>query len=195
MYRLEQLMVLDIETVSSSKLFNDLPPIWQQLWIEKYSKTTLAELSPEESYSQRAAITAEFGKVICITTGFFYTDADSKLHLKLKTVANDDEKILLNDFINLCDRFRQKHNPFFFAGHNIKEFDIPYIARRMMHHKISLPDYFQLYGKRPWETNLIDTLELWKFGDYKNYTSLKLLSAFLGIPTSKDDMDGSMVGK
>ncbi len=189
-----QLLLMDIETVSSTQNFNDLPAGWQDLWVEKYSKTTVAALSPEESYSHRAAITAEFGKIICITAGYFYTGNKGQTYLKLKTISGHDEKELLLSFIELCDRFAEKQ-PFFFCGHNIKEFDIPYICRRMMHWQLPLPAYLQLYGKKPWETNMIDTMEIWKFGDYKNYTSLKLLSAVLNVPTSKDDMDGSQVGK
>lgn len=194
MYKLEQLVVLDIETVSATASFNELSPAWQELWVEKYSKTTAATLSAEESYSQRAAIMAEFGKIICISAGFFYTEPGKGLCLRLKTIAGADEMQLLNGFTEICDRFAGKHPQFFFAGHNIKEFDIPYLCRRMMHHQIPLPSYLQLYGKKPWETQMLDTMELWKFGDYKSYTSLKLLCAALGIPTSKDDIDGSKVG-
>lgn len=195
MYQLQSLLVLDVETVSSSKSFDELPAAWQEMWVEKYSKTSLANLSPAESYSQRAAIHAEFGKVVCISTGIFYTDPEKGLCLRQKTIMNHDEKIVLEEFISLCDRFSAKHQPFLFAGHNIREFDIPYLGRRMMYHHIPLPSYFQLQGKKPWESQMIDTMELWKFGDYKNYTSLKLLTAVLRVPGSKDDMDGSLVGE
>jgi hypothetical protein len=195
MYKLEQLMVLDIETVSAAASFHELSPAWQELWVEKYSKTAAASLSAEESYSQRAAIMAEFGKIICISTGFFHNEPGKGHCLRLKTWVGEDEKQLLNQFVEICDRFAARQPAFFFAGHNIKEFDIPYLCRRMMHHHIPLPQYLQLHGKKPWETQMLDTLELWKFGDYKSYTSLKLLCASLDIPTSKDDIDGSKVGQ
>ena len=148
---------------------------------------------PDESYLQKAGILAEFGKIICISTGFFYHEANGRLCFKIKSFSGDDETALLTAFVDLLNTFRDKRGIFAIAGHNLKEFDIPYICRRMLILNIPLPDYLQLSGKKPWETNLVDTMELWKFGDYKNYVSLKLLAAVLGIATPKDDIDGSMV--
>lgn len=189
----EQLLVLDIETVPQYPSFDELPETWKHLWTDKISKTMPENFSATEMYEQRAGIQAEFGKIICISTGFFYTDKAGRLCFRLKSYANNDEGQLLAEFIKNADHFAKLVPDFQFAGHNIKEFDIPYISRRMLIHQQTLPSFLQFSGKKPWETNLIDTMQLWKFGDYKNYTSLKLLAACLGIDTPKDDINGSMV--
>ncbi len=190
---LTKVLVIDIETVPGSPDFQGLPTLWQGLWEEKVSKTMPENFSAEEYYRHRAGILAEFGKIVCVSCGFFYHESDGKIHFKIKSVSGDDERLLLNDFVSLINSFNEKRGLIILAGHNLKEFDIPYLCRRMIINGIALPDSLQLYGKRPWETNLLDTLELWKFGDYKNYISLKLLAAVLGIETPKDDIDGSMV--
>ena len=190
---LTNLLVIDIETVPGTPDFQLLPEYWKGLWQDKISKTMPENILPDESYLQKAGILAEFGKIICISTGFFYHEANGRLCFKIKSFSGDDETALLTAFVDLLNTFRDKRGIFAIAGHNIKEFDIPYICRRMLILNIPLPDYLQLSGKKPWETNLADTMELWKFGDYKNYVSLKLLAAVLGIATPKDDIDGSMV--
>jgi DNA polymerase elongation subunit (family B) len=190
---LTNLLVIDIETVPGTPDFQLLPEYWKGLWQDKISKTMPENILPDESYLQKAGILAEFGKIICISTGFFYHEANGRLCFKIKSFSGDDETALLTAFVDLLNTFRDKRGIFAIAGHNLKEFDIPYICRRMLILNIPLPDYLQLSGKKPWETNLVDTMELWKFGDYKNYVSLKLLAAVLGIATPKDDIDGSMV--
>lgn len=190
---LANLLVIDIETVPGTPDFQLLPECWKGLWEDKISKTMPENISPGEYYLQRAGILAEFGKIICISTGFFYHETNGQLCFKIKSFSGDDEAALLVAFVDLLNTFREKRGNFAIAGHNLKEFDIPYICRRMLILNIPLPDYLQLSGKKPWETNLADTMELWKFGDYKNYVSLKLLAAVLGIDTPKDDIDGSMV--
>lgn len=190
---LTNLLVIDIETVPSVPDFQHLDEEWKVLWEDKISKTMPENFSLEESYLQRAGILAEFGKIICISTGFFYHDATGKTCFKIKSFSGDDETAILHSFVDLLNKYRDKRGIFSVTGHNVKEFDIPYICRRMLINNIPLPDYLQLSGKRPWETNIVDTMELWKFGDYKNYVSLKLLAAVLGIATPKDDIDGSMV--
>jgi predicted PolB exonuclease-like 3'-5' exonuclease len=191
--QLTDLLVLDIETVPGVADFQQLPDYWKELWMDKISKTMPENSTPAEVYVQKAGILAEFGRIICISTGFFYHDSDGKTCFKLKSISGDDETELLKSFIDLLDRFTEKRGRFAFSGHNLKEFDIPYISRRMLIKGVPLPSSMQFSGKKPWETNLVDTMELWKFGDYKNYVSLKLLAEVLGIPTPKDDIDGSMV--
>ena len=190
---LANLLVLDIETVPASPDFQHLPDYWKGLWEDKMSKTMPENFSHTEWYAQRAGILAEFGKIICISTGCFYQDANGGTGFRLKSLSGDDERKLLLDFLGILHTFRDKRNTVILAGHNIKEFDIPYICRRLMIQQVALPEMLQLSAKKPWETNMIDTMELWKFGDYKNYTSLNLLAAVLGIETPKDDIDGSMV--
>ncbi len=140
-----------------------------------------------------AGIYSEFGKIVCISVGFIFFK-EKHMHFRTKSFAGDDEKQLLIDFVALIKKFcsTKDHTV---CGHNIKEFDVPYMCRRMLIHGLALPPLFQISGKKPWEINFIDTLELWKFGDYKNYTSLKLLTAVFGIPTPKDDIDGSQVAQ
>lgn len=190
---LTNLLVIDIETVPAVPDFQHLDEQWKVLWEDKISKTMPENFSLDESYLQRAGILAEFGKIICISTGFFYQESGGKNCFKIKSFSGDDEAVILQSFIDLLNVYRDKRGIFSIAGHNIKEFDVPYICRRMLINNIPLPDYLQLSGKRPWETNIVDTMELWKFGDYKNFVSLKLLAAVLGIQTPKDDIDGSMV--
>lgn len=172
--------------------FDDLPQQLQSLWLEKITKTLPDSANGAEEYANKAGIYAEFGKVICISVGFF-TLENNCYHLRLKSFYNDDEAVVLSGFLELVNKFYTKYPRFQFAGHNIKEFDIPYICRRSVIHQLSLPQPLQLHGFKPWEVPMLDTLHLWRFGDFKNYTSLKLLTAILGIPTPKDDIDGSMV--
>ena len=127
-------------------------------------------------------------KVVCISVGFIYFK-DKEMYIKVKSFAGDDEIQLLNDFAAMMEKQPQ----YYLCGHNIKEFDIPFLCRRMLVNGITIPLSMNVAGKKPWETTFIDTLELWRFGDYKNYTSLRLLTAIFGIPTPKDDIDGSMV--
>lgn len=192
-YKPEHLLVLDIETVPQYPSFEELPEPWKILWEDKISKTMPEKFSAAEMYEQRAGIQAEFGKIICISTGYFYTDKAGRQCFRIKSYAHSSEKQLLAEFAEKLEHFQKTVPDFYFTGHNIKEFDIPYISRRMMVNHLPLPSFLQFSGKKPWETNLIDTMQLWKFGDYKNYTSLKLLSACLGIATPKDDIDGSKV--
>jgi 3'-5' exonuclease len=191
---IEQLLLLDIETVPQQPEFSLLDDCWQKLWIEKSSRYPFAaNCTPEEAYTQRAGILAEFGKMICFSTGYFYSDKNKKLCLQLNTCCGHDEKKLLNAFLDTTETFSRQKKIFEFAGHNIKEFDIPFLCRRLTIHNLALPSYLQLNSQKPWETNIFDTLNWWKFGDHKNYISLKLLSAVLGLPSAKEEMDGSQV--
>ncbi|CAL1519954.1 ribonuclease H-like domain-containing protein [Chitinophaga sp. MM2321] len=191
---LDQLLLLDIETTPATQAFEQLPEDMQGLWLEKIAKTAPVSENGVEAYADRAGIYAEFGRVVCISAGFFSLE-NNRYHLRLKSFYNDDESLVLNGFLELINKFHIKHPRFLFAGHNIKEFDIPFICRRSVVHQLSLPLPLQLHGFKPWEMPMLDTLHLWRFGDFKNYTSLKLLTAVLGIDTPKDDIDGSMVGK
>ncbi|MBL7729032.1 MAG: ribonuclease H-like domain-containing protein, partial [Dinghuibacter sp.] len=140
-----------------------------------------------------AGILAEFGKIICISTGHFFRDKGKRLCLQVHSLYGHNEPELLRAFITRTQQFNHRKKIFEFAGHNIREFDIPYICRRLTVQRMPLPDFLQLHNKKPWETQLLDTLNWWKFGDYKNYISLKLLLAVLGLPSAKEEMDGSRV--
>lgn len=186
---LEHILFLDIETVPEEPSFDELSEEKQQLWEQKSKYQRKEEFSAEEFYD-RAGIWAEFGKIICISVGYFNYKGD--LRNFRVTTFHSDEITLLKEFKNLLNtHFNQaKH---LLCAHNGKEFDFPYIARRMLIHGISLPYKLNLFGKKPWEVPHLDTMELWKFGDYKHFTSLKLMAHVLGIPSPKEDMDGSMV--
>ena len=190
---LKDLLFIDIETVPAVPSFTELDPVWQSLFCDKISKTVPEDMKPEDSYRKKAGILAEFGKIICISAAFFYQDTDGIWHLKMKSIAGDDEVETLSIFTDLCTKLYRNNPPFQFAGHNIREFDIPYIGRRMLINQLPLPPYLKIQDKKPWELKMVDTMNWWKFGDHKNYVSLHLLATVLGIPTSKTDIDGSMV--
>ncbi len=186
---IEHILFLDIETVPETRTFKELSTTKQQLWDEKSKYQRKEEFTAEEYYD-RAGIWAEFGKIICISVGFFKTKEDSRT-FRLTTFKGEEQKIL-KDFSNLLStHFYKDHH--LLCAHNGKEFDFPFIARRMLVHGLALPSKLNLFGKKPWEVPHLDTLELWKFGDYKHYTSLKLLTNVLDIPSPKDDIDGSEV--
>lgn len=186
---LEDILFLDIETVPETKHFSDLEKTKQDLWELKSQYQRKEDTTAEEFY-ERAGIWAEFGKIICISVGYFNVRGDKRT-FRVTSFYGDEIKIL-KDFKNLLiTHFSQANH--LLCAHNGKEFDFPYIARRMIIHNIELPYKLNLFGKKPWEVPHLDTLELWKFGDYKTYTSLKLLTNVLGIPSPKDDIDGSEV--
>jgi DNA polymerase elongation subunit (family B) len=189
--QLDHILFLDIETVSAVSQFGELPDRMKSLWAKKAEQKN-KDVSAEEFYSN-AGIFAEFGKIVCISVGFFKT-IDNERIFRIKSFSNDDEKMLLIEFSALLkNHFNKKeHN---LCAHNGKEFDFPFIARRMLINGIKIPTLLDVAGKKPWETSFIDTMELWKFGDFKSYTSLELLAAIFNIDTPKDDITGADVGK
>lgn len=191
--RLENLLLIDIETVSEKASFELLNEEWQLLWQEKIQRALPEDLTPAEFYPQRAGVMAEFAKIICISIGYFKKEGNTLL-LRLKSFYGDDEKILLKDFLDTLRQLENNNSKWSFTGHNIKEFDIPFICRRLLINGLVIPPFLDFQNMKPWETNMIDTFQYWRFGDYKHYTSLKLLAAALGVPSPKDDIDGSMVG-
>lgn len=186
---LNNILFLDIETVPEYHNYRGLDHETQQLWEQKTQYQRKDEVTAEDFY-ERAGIWAEFGKIITISVGYFVNKADIR-NFRVTSFWGDEKKIL-QDFSNLLNtHFNGAQH--ILCGHNAKEFDIPFIARRMIINGIALPDKLNLFGKKPWEVPHLDTLELWKFGDYKHFTSLKLLTKVLGIPSPKDDIDGSEV--
>lgn len=195
-------LFLDIETVSAHPTYEELEEDMQEMWHYKSRQLLKRQEEMEEDeiaayYEQRAAIYAEFGKIACISVGIAYRNADDKrLRVRLKSFIGDDESQILQDFSQMLQQHYNDPGKYFICGHNIREFDIPYICRRMVVNQLPLPAMLNLAGKKPWETrHLLDTMELWKFGDSKNFTSLKLLAALLRFPSPKDDIDGSDVGR
>lgn len=189
--QLGSLLFLDIETASTSESFEALEPRLQQEWIrkEKFMRSEHPDPEPGSLYFDRAGIHAEFGKIICIGVGYFQVKKrDKKLLFRSKILAAEEEKEILLEMKALLERKK-----WILCAHNGKEFDFPYLCRRMLIHGISLPEPLQLAGKKPWELRHVDTMYLWKFGDYKHYTRLELLAGVFGIASSKESIDGSEV--
>lgn len=190
---IHKVLFLDIETVSNVSSFDELDDEMQKFWTDKSKYYREKEgCSVEESY-ERAGIYAEFGKIVCISVGFLLPSG-SKLELRLKSFYGDDEKTLLTEFAEMLNRHFNSPS-YLLCAHNGKEFDFPYICRRMLINGIKIPYILDIAGKKPWEVRHIDTMVLWKFGDYKHYTSLSLLAKIFNIPSPKDDIDGSQVGQ
>jgi len=190
---LSQILFLDIETVPQQPSFSELSDEWKQLWSHKadFIISRSKETDSAESVYNRAGIYAEFGKIICISCGFISGNGKEK-KLILKSFFGDDERETLQSFCEMLNRWASDSNKFLCA-HNGKEFDFPYLCRRLIINGMNIPSILKISGKKPWEVPHLDTMELWKFGDYKNFTSLNLLARTLNIPTPKDDIDGSMV--
>lgn len=186
---LEKILFLDIETVPMAPHYDLLPEKFQKLWDKKAERLKRSEEDTALSLYDRSGIYAEFGKIVCISVGFI-----KNREFRIKSYYGDDELELLKEFSEMLNRYYHNRDQLLCA-HNGKEFDYPYMARRMVINGVRLPYILNIAGKKPWEVAHLDTMELWKFGDYKNYTSLELLAAVFGIPTPKDDIDGSMVAQ
>lgn len=186
---LYKVFVIDIETVPLYEFFEEMPLQMQELWDNKTQFHRKGDKTPAQFY-ERAGIWSEFGKIICISVGLFHKQ-NGELNFRINSYFGNNEAKILTDFSALIAK---QPKDLILCAHNGKEFDFPYVCRRMLVNSIPIPDHLQIAGKKPWEINHIDTMELWKFGDYKNYTSLSLLAAIFNIPTPKDDIDGSMVG-
>ncbi len=185
---LHNILVLDIETVPQYRSFEEVPEIFKELWDKKTLQQRKNGETPEEYYS-RAGIWAEFGKIICISVGMFSSQT-GELNFRVKSFVGHDECEILTGFTTLLEK--QSAN-LILCAHNGKEFDFPYLSRRTLVNQLCIPPQLRISGKKPWEVAHLDTMDLWKFGDYKNYTSLNLLAAVFNIPTPKDDIDGSDV--
>ncbi len=190
--KLEKVIFIDIETVPLFPSHDLLSDKWKRLWERKSGYIGNDEETPESLY-ERAGIYAEFGKIICISIGIIRS-IEGKNSLRVKSFYGDDEKQLLVDFSALL-RNHFKASDYLLCAHNGKEFDFPYIARRMLVNGLKLPYLLDTAGRKPWEIQHLDTLQLWKFGDYKHYTSLDVLTTLFSIPTPKSDMDGSDVAR
>ena len=193
---LDNILFLDIETVPAHAQYHNLSEEGKKLWDLKASSMKRYypddEVEPDQMYDLKSGIFAEFAKIVCISVGYLKIGSD--FTFRVKSFSGDDENKILADFKGLLDKHFNNFNRDFLCGHNIREFDIPFICRRMIINSIDFPELLNISNKKPWELNyLLDTLQMWKFGDFKNYTSLRLLSYCLGIPSPKDDIDGSQV--
>lgn len=184
---IENILFLDIETVPQIDTWNNVDSTTQYLWDKKTKSQRKEGIQASDFYEERAGIMAEFGMIICISIGMIDNNTG---RLKIKTYSGEEQDLLLS----FCELFNSPRlNNVILCAHNGKEFDFPYIARRLLINGIQPPVPFQMFGKKPWEIPHIDTMELWKFGDWKSYVSLELLAHIFGIPSPKDDIDGSMV--
>ncbi|NNC83893.1 MAG: 3'-5' exonuclease [Flavobacteriales bacterium] len=190
---LSDILFIDIETAPLVYQFGDLEPHVQDLWSRKTQWIQHREEKSADEVYERAGIYAEFSKVICATVGYF-AEVDGERSFRMKSFAGDDEEKLLTGLKEIFKRFFRK-NKALLCAHNGKEFDFPFLARRYVVQNITLPEVLQLAGKKPWEVSHLDTMDLWKFGDYKHYTSVELLAHTLGIQSPKDDISGADVAK
>jgi len=188
--KLENILFLDIETVPEHEHFGLLDEETKELYSHKTQYQRKEEYTAEEFYD-RAGIWAEFGKIVCLSAGYFTFRGDIR-HFRVTSFCGEETKILKNFSNLLNNHFNQPQH--IMCGHNAKEFDFPFIARRMIINSLPIPPKLNLFGKKPWEVPHLDTMEMWKFGDFKSYTSLKLMTKILGIPSPKGDIDGSQVG-
>ncbi|TSA23639.1 MAG: 3'-5' exonuclease [Bacteroidetes bacterium] len=192
---IESVLFLDVETVPACRCYQALPERFRKLWdrkaeqLNRFDRSATPEVKSPEQLYERAGIYAEFGKIICISTGIYRNNI-----LWIKSFSGDDEAAILTDFAFQLSKAQEKKYQYLCA-HNGKEFDYPYLIRRMLINGITVPPILDLSGKKPWEINHLDTMELWKFGDFKSYTSLELLAALFDIPTPKDDIEGSDVSR
>lgn len=193
--KIDDVLFIDIETVPEFSSFMKVDTYVQELWEEKKGKYRQEGEEKDDYYFQNAGIFAEFGKIICISVGQT-THNGMFMEFDLKSFYGDDEIKILTDFSHFLQQEIRRNRNINLCGHNIREFDVPYICRRLLINNMKLPQYFEnLQTKKPWEAGLLDSMDFWKFGDYKNYISLKLLAHCLGIPSPKDDISGKDVGK
>jgi 3'-5' exonuclease len=191
----ENALFIDIETVPLASSYEKLDDSYKELWQEKFSKQLKENETTEEQFFNNAGIYAEFGKIICISVGYLKKHENNIDLLRIRSFAGHDERELLTDFCDVLNKYYSNQEKYFFCGHNINEFDIPFLCRRLLVNGINLPALLDIAGLKPWQVKNIDTMQYWKFGDYKNFTSLKLLAAVFNIPTPKDDISGKDVGR
>ena len=190
--KLENILFLDIETVPLTEEVESVSPHLQVLWDKKSAHFRKEDESASDAWP-RASLYAEFGRVVCISAGIISQKTDPK-RFRIKSFAGEDESVILEGFSDLVQKFRSPVN-IRLCAHNGNGFDFPFLCRRMLIRGLDIPVAMQVAGKKPWELNFIDTMDLWKFGEYKNFTSLALLTEILGISDPKDDIDGSQVAE
>ena len=193
-----KILFLDIETVGgcpdleSCEKFS--PEIAEQFhkyydWFNKRFPEDIT-LDKNEVFKKRAALVPEFAKIICVSMAFVMENGE----VKKQTFSGDNEKELLIKVRNLLDRC---HNlDFYLCGHNLKNFDIPMLAKRMIINGILPSKILPDYNTKPWEVKAIDTKEIWQYGSYTSIGSLDLLCTCLGIESPKDgEITGDKVHK
>lgn len=188
---LTNILFLDIETVPIHYKYDEQDEVSRELWDEKVRYQAESSGQNTEQLYEKAGVFAEFAKVICICAGFIYEENGVR-KFRLKTFSGHDEADVLQEFATVLD---ERFGKFKLCAHNGKEFDFPFLGRRMLINGVKIPSSLNLAGKKPWEVMHLDTMELWKFGDRKHFTSLKLLAHLFGLPTPKDDISGKDVAR
>jgi hypothetical protein len=216
---LTRVFFVDIETVPGHATHADLPeafhPLWQKFCEKRHSKELADGLSHADLFAQ-GGLYAEFGKIVCISVGMFRHLKDETLEFRVKSFASDDECEVLRGFADMLgarrpygnrlygattsikdrDKVDHRNDPFFLCAHNGREFDYGYLGRRMLICGQAIPPMLDVAGHKAWDLpHLLDTMELWKFGDNKGTISLPLLAGVFGIPSPKEDIDGSQVAQ
>lgn len=183
-------MIVDVETVPIVPTFDQLSEPLQRHWSRKAAQwQPETPFEPSETW-ERAGIYAEFGKIICISTGILAGNEEHPI-LHIRSFEGPEDELLRNFFV-FCNELQPER----LAGHNIREFDIPYICRRSFIQQVPLPPLLaHMQAKKPWESPLIDTLQFWKFGEFKNFVSVDLLCTLLGIDSPKQTMSGQDVAQ
>ena len=192
-FPLRRYVIIDIETAPAQASWEDLDADWQVLWTEK-SRQQLPDLRPEDAYTQRAGIWAEFGQVVCIGLGYFSQDHPRPKFHQLALTDTDERRLLLR-FKEWMDVHQQRSPHWIWCGHHIREFDLPFLCRRMLANQLRIPDQLDFQSSKPWEQRVADTFQGWRFGDHKHYTSLALLARVLGLPSPKSNMCGEDVAR
>ena len=192
-----QKLILDIETVAQSPAYRLLPDDIKNLWDKKACHIRLTAnggiVDNDTFYERKAGIYAEFAKVICISTLHIYSKG-GKEYTEKRSFASKDENDLLSNFADFLNLNFEALSSIKIIGHNIREFDIPFLARRMIVNGVNLPKVLSISGKKPWQVEFLeDTMSLWKFGDFKNYTSLNLLAKILNVPSPKEALEGCKI--
>lgn len=192
----ENILFFDIETAPAFATFADADADTQHLWQQKTDKQHAGEpYDLEESYLQ-AGLSAEFGRVVCISCGIITRNANGQREITTTSYCSGNERELLDGFRKMLNAFTMgSYNRRRLCGHNIREFDVPFIGRRMLIHGLPLSPALNVIGVKPWDSPLIDTMEIWKFGKRTDNVALKTLCHVFGHPTPKDDIDGSQVGR
>ena len=189
------ILFVDIETVTAQPAYDQLSPVMQHAWQRKAKALHRPDdMTIDDFYFARGGIYAEFGKIVVISVGFFHALEDNTTELRIKCISGDNEKDLLKNFNDTVLKFDQKKLQL--CAHNGKEFDFPYLCRRMLANAVALPASLDLSGMRSWQVPHIDTMQLWKFGDYKSYTPLELLAAVFGLESNDTDaIEGSDINR
>lgn len=191
----DNLLFIDIETATAASSYHELPDEWKHLWDKKCERWVTEAGPPEKQYLEKASLTAEFSRVVCISLGYYYINNQEEKIFRIKSLYSENEMEILEQFCLILDQFNKRQPGWAFAGHNIKDFDLPYISRRLLLSGLDLPEGLDFLNLKPWEFTIVDTMQIWRFGDYRNFTSLELLTTALGVPSPKSEMDGSRVGE